>query len=67
MRVILVVEKPQREELEETWWDLENMKGSTVDAMSDAVDNADVIICCISRAYKESPSESGALPISHRF
>jgi hypothetical protein len=50
-----------------TWWDLENMKGSTVDAMSDAVDNADVIICCISRAYKESPSESGALPISHRF
>jgi hypothetical protein len=32
------------------------MKGSTVDAMSDAVDNAEVMLSCISLAYKESAS-----------
>ena len=30
------------------------MKGSTVDAMSDAVDNAAVMLSCISLEYKES-------------
>ena len=30
------------------------MKGSTVDAMSDAVDNAAVMLSCLSLAYKES-------------
>ena len=28
------------------------MKGSTVDAMSDAVDNAELMLSCISLAYK---------------
>eukprot|EP01052_Picozoa_sp_SAG31_P038851 SAG31_NODE_5268_length_2641_cov_1.748230_3_plen_138_part_00 len=40
-----------------TWFDLEDMKGSTVDSMSDAVDNADVMLSCISLAYKESASK----------
>ena len=30
------------------------MKGSTIDAMSDAVDNAEVMLFCVSLAYKES-------------
>ena len=29
-----------------------SMKGSTVDAMSDAVDNAEVMLFCVSLAYK---------------
>jgi hypothetical protein len=29
-------------------------QGSTVDAMSDAVDNAEIMLSCISLAYKES-------------
>jgi hypothetical protein len=33
------------------------MKGSTVDAMSDAVDNAEVMLSCINLLYKESASE----------
>ena len=37
-----------------TWFDLDNMKGSTVDAMSDAIDSAEVMLGCISLAYKES-------------
>ena len=39
------------------WFDLNNMTGSTVDAMSDAVDNAELMLICVSLAYKESASE----------
>lgn len=39
------------------WFDLECMKGSVVDGMSEAVEGADVMISCISLAYKESASE----------
>jgi hypothetical protein len=34
--------------------DLEMMKGSTVDSMSDAVEGADVMLYGVSLAYKES-------------
>ena len=37
-----------------TWFDLTNMKGSTVDAMSDAIEGADVMLYGVSLAYKES-------------
>ena len=43
--------------------DLDNMKGSTVDAMSAAIDNAAVMVFCISLAYKESSSgHNGFIP-----
>jgi hypothetical protein len=38
----------------QTWFDLENMKGSTVDAMSAAVEHAEVMLACVSLKYKES-------------
>ena len=34
--------------------DLQDMKGRTVDSMSLAVDTAEVMLSCISLAYKES-------------
>jgi hypothetical protein len=37
-----------------TWIDVEKMKGSTVEAMADAVEGAAVMLYGISRAYKES-------------
>ena len=37
-----------------TWFDLSNMKGSTMDAMSDAIEGADVMLYGVSLAYKES-------------
>ena len=37
-----------------TWFDLTNMKGSTMDAMSDAIEGADVMLCGLSLQYKES-------------
>ena len=38
----------------QTWFDVENIKGSTIDAMSDAIDNAAVIVFCVTLKYKES-------------
>ena len=47
--------------------DLDNMKGSTVDSMSDAIDNAECMLSCISLRYKESASKSScaAVIVSH--
>ena len=44
------------------WFDLNNMTGSTVDAMSDAVDNAELMLICVSLKYKESASELRNVP-----
>ena len=46
-----------------TWFDLTNMKGSTMDAMSDAIEGADVMLYSVSRQYKESANVS-YLPIA---
>ena len=37
-----------------TWLDLTHMKGSTMDAMSSAIEGADVMLYGVSLAYKES-------------
>ena len=44
--------------------DLDNMKGSTVDAMSAAVDGAEVMLFCVSQAYKESASKLHAAAVA---
>ena len=41
-----------------TWFDLTNMKGSTMDAMSDAIEGADVMLYGVSLRYKESANVS---------
>eukprot|EP01050_Picozoa_sp_SAG11_P004087 SAG11_NODE_252_length_11593_cov_7.436663_5_plen_179_part_00 len=38
----------------DVWVDVQQMSGSTVDAMALAVENASVVLICISRSYKES-------------
>ncbi|XP_068740648.1 uncharacterized protein [Montipora capricornis] len=38
------------------WMDLEQMGGSTLDAMAKAVENASVVLICVSQQYKESPN-----------
>ena len=44
-----------------TWFDLTNMKGSTMDAMSDAIEGADVMLYGVSLAYKESANVRAVL------
>lgn len=36
------------------WIDLENMYGSTIERMADAIDNSDFILICMSSGYKSS-------------
>ncbi|XP_077984640.1 uncharacterized protein LOC144439239 [Glandiceps talaboti] len=38
------------------WMDVEKMAGSTLEAMADAVEKADVVLICMSEKYKNSPS-----------
>ncbi|XP_068691021.1 uncharacterized protein [Montipora foliosa] len=38
------------------WMDLEQMRGSTLEAMAKAVENASVVLICVSQQYKESPN-----------
>ena len=38
------------------WMDLEQMEGSTLEAMAKAVENASVVLVCVSQRYKESPN-----------
>ena len=38
------------------WMDLEQMGGSTLEAMAKAVENASVVLVCVSHQYKESPN-----------
>ena len=38
------------------WMDLEQMGGSTLEAMAKAVENASVVLICVSERYKQSPN-----------
>ena len=38
------------------WMDLEQMGGSTLEAMAKAVENSSVVLVCVSHQYKESPN-----------
>ena len=38
------------------WMDLEQMGGSTLEAMARAVENSSVVLVCVSHQYKESPN-----------
>ena len=38
------------------WMDLEQMGGSTLEAMAKAVENASAVLVCVSQRYKESPN-----------
>ena len=38
------------------WMDLEQMGGSTLEAMAKAVENSAVVLVCVSQKYKESPN-----------
>ena len=38
------------------WIDVEQMGGSTLEAMASAVENASVVLICASERYKQSPN-----------
>ena len=38
------------------WMDVDEMSGSTLEAMASAVENASVVLICACEKYKESPN-----------
>lgn len=38
----------------QVWMDVDNMKGSTLEAMADAIEKSAVVLICMSQRYKES-------------
>lgn len=38
------------------WLDIDNMEGSTLEAMAGAVENASVVLVCVTHSYKISPN-----------
>lgn len=54
--IMLQVRNHLRESGFKVWMDVDNMTGSTLEAMADAVERAAVVLVCMSQKYKESPS-----------
>jgi hypothetical protein len=51
---VLAVRSALRAHGYNVWIDVEQMKGSTVDAMAQAIEGASVVLMCVSKGYKES-------------
>jgi len=47
------------------WMDIDEMGGSTLERMAKAVENASVVLVCVSQKYKESPNCRSGNDISH--
>jgi len=45
--------------------DIDEMGGSTLESMAKAVENASVVLVCVSQKYKESPNCRSGNDISH--
>ncbi|XP_062617783.1 uncharacterized protein LOC134279406 [Saccostrea cucullata] len=54
--VMLKVKDSLKQAGYKVWMDVENISGSTVEAMSLAIENAAVVLVCMSQKYKESPN-----------
>ena len=50
------------------WMDIDNMGGSTLQAMAEAVEDAFVVLTCMSQKYKDSPNtRAGSYTDNSRF
>ncbi|CAF3338897.1 unnamed protein product [Rotaria socialis] len=50
-----------------TWMDIDNMHGSTLDCMAHAIEQASVIIVCMSEKYKQSPNCQSEAEYAYRL
>lgn len=53
---ILRLAKSLKEKGYAVWLDVDEMKGSTLEAMADAIENSALVLMCVSQKYKESPN-----------
>ncbi|XP_070537112.1 uncharacterized protein [Ptychodera flava] len=55
-KLMIKVKKQLEQNGFNVWMDLDQMGGSTLQAMADAVENAAVVLVCLSQKYKDSPN-----------
>ncbi|ESO96616.1 hypothetical protein LOTGIDRAFT_69048, partial [Lottia gigantea] len=49
------------------WMDIDDMEGSTLQAMADAIENAEIVLICMSRKYKDSPNCRAEAEYAHQL
>nr|XP_022304912.1 uncharacterized protein LOC111111976 isoform X2 [Crassostrea virginica] len=54
--IVMKLRERLKKEGVEVWIDVERMGGSTLSAMAEAVENAAVVLICMSEKYKQSPN-----------
>ncbi|XP_046563254.1 uncharacterized protein LOC124272159 [Haliotis rubra] len=54
--VLIKVKDCLRQNGYDVWMDIDNMGGSTLQAMAEAIENASVVLIAMSRRYKDSPN-----------
>ncbi|XP_055957483.1 uncharacterized protein LOC126821326 [Patella vulgata] len=52
---------------EKVWMDIDDMEGSTLQAMAEAVEQADIVLICMSRKYKDSPNCRAEAEYAHQL
>ncbi|XP_050391685.1 uncharacterized protein LOC126810559 [Patella vulgata] len=54
--VLIKVRDELRRHGYKVWMDIDDMEGSTLQAMAEAIEQAEVVLICMSRKYKDSPN-----------
>ncbi|XP_050407311.1 uncharacterized protein LOC126822433 isoform X2 [Patella vulgata] len=54
--VLKQVSSSLRENSHQVWMDIDNMEGSTLQAMASAIEGAEAVVICMSQKYKDSPN-----------
>ncbi|KAK7115728.1 hypothetical protein V1264_001547 [Littorina saxatilis] len=55
-KLMMQVRDSLRKEGFQVWMDIDNIKGSTLQAMAEAVEGASAVLICMSQRYKDSPN-----------
>ena len=64
-RLVIQLKNKLQAEGYKVWMDIDEMGGSTLESMATAVENASVVLVCVSQKYKESPNcRSGNLVLT---
>ena len=64
-RLVIQLKNKLQAEGYKVWMDIDEMGGSTLESMATAVENASVVLVCVSQKYKESPNCRSGKYLSH--
>ncbi|KAK6183585.1 hypothetical protein SNE40_011038 [Patella caerulea] len=65
--ILMKIRDRIRSQGEKVWMDIDDMEGSTLQAMAEAIEHADVVLICMSRKYKDSPNCRAEAEYAHQL